>query len=247
MSNKVIITGASSGIGKALAWEYAKRGYDIGLCARRDSELSALCEDIKQQFPQQQCAWKTLDVSNTEQVKEVINALKETLGGLDSVVVNAGITGVRRTGSGDLSTDAQIFAVNLMGAVATLDAAVAIFKQQGHGQIVGISSFSAFRGIPGSAAYSASKAALSNYLQAVATELCDKGIRVCCIHPGFINTDLASNMSKYPFVINADQAAQRMVNAIEKGKKNVVIPAWPWALAKYLVRWLPDKAMKNIF
>lgn len=246
-SKKVIITGASSGIGKALAFEYAKRGFDIGLCARRESELAELCQQIQQQYPQCQCYWQSLDVTDTQAVKDVIPQLQEKLGGLDVIIANAGITGVRRTGSGDLSTDERIFAVNLFGAIATIDIAAAIFKKQGYGQIVGISSFSAFRGIPGSAAYSASKAALTNYLQAVGTELSGRGIAVTCIHPGFINTDLADNMSKYPFVIDADKAANKMANAIDKKKKNITVPAWPWAALKYVMPLLPDKMMKNIF
>lgn len=247
MSQSVIITGASSGIGKALAFEYAQRGFNIGLCARREAELQQLCNDIQQQYPQVKCQWQSLDVTNNEQVTKVINELASRLGGVDIVIANAGIIGVRRTGSGDLSTDEKIFAVNLMGAIATVDAAVAIFKQQGHGKVVGISSFSAFRGIPGSAAYSASKAALSNYLQAVSTELSGRNIQVCCIHPGFINTDLADNMSKYPFVIKANKAATAMANAINKNKKNITIPAWPWAALKYLMPLLSDKAMKKVF
>lgn len=247
MTQSVIITGASSGIGKALAFEYAKRGFNIGLCARRENELQQLCNEIQQQYPQVTCQWQSLDVTNTEQVKTVINKLTTQLGGLDIMIANAGITGVRRTGSGDLSTDEKVFAVNLMGAIATIDAAVAIFKQQGHGKVVGISSFSAFRGIPGSAAYSASKAALSNYLQAVSTELHGRNINICCIHPGFINTDLADNMSKYPFVIAADKAARAMANAVAKNKKNVTVPAWPWATLKYLMPLLSDRSMKKIF
>lgn len=247
MSKKIIITGASSGIGRALAFEYAQRGYDIGLCARREQVLATLCQDIQQRHPQISCYWQTLDVAQTEQVKEVINQLSSKLGGLDIIIANAGITGVRRTGSGNLTTDERIFAVNLMGAIATVDAAVALFKQQKHGQVVGISSFSAFRGIPGSAAYSSSKAALSNYLQAVSTELSGRNIHISCIHPGFINTDLADNMSKYPFVISADKAARTMANAIAKKKKNITVPAWPWAALKYVMPLLPDKLMKGIF
>lgn len=247
MSKSVIITGASSGIGRALALEYAARGFNIGLCARREHELQALCADIKQQHPQVKCEWKTLDVTQSEQVKTVIAQLTERLGGLDIIIANAGVVGVRRTGSGDLSTDEWIYAVNLMGAIATIDAAVAKFKEQGHGTVVGISSFSAFRGIPGSAAYSSSKAALSNYLQAVGTELSGRNIKVCCIHPGFINTGLAKDMHKYPFVISAPKAANKMANAISKGKKNVTVPAWPWAVLKHVMPLLPDSVIKKIF
>lgn len=247
MSKNIIITGASSGIGKALAFEYAKRGYNLGLCARRESELQALTDAIKQQYPQQTCLWEKLDVTQLENVLPVFESLTARLGGLDIVIANAGVVGVRRTGNGDFATDKKIFDVNLYGAIATVDAATALFRKQKHGHIVGISSFSAFRGIPGSAAYSSSKAALSNYLQAVGTELSGKGIQVSCIHPGFIKTDLSPGMEKYPFVIAADKAAAVMANAIEKKKKNVTVPAWPWAVLKHLMPLLPDNIVKKVF
>lgn len=247
MAKKIIITGASSGIGRALAFEYAKRGFDLGVCARREAELESLCHSIKQQYPKVKTYWHKLDVADSASVKPAINALKEQLGGLDIIIANAGIIGVRRTGNGELSTDERIFAVNLHGAIATIDAAVAIFRAQKHGQVVGISSFSAFRGIPGSAAYSASKAALSNYLQAVSTELNNKNIQVTCIHPGFIKTELADNMDKYPFVIPAKRAARLMANAISRHKKNVIVPAWPWAILKHVMPLLPDSVIKKVF
>ncbi|HUH57948.1 MAG TPA: SDR family NAD(P)-dependent oxidoreductase [Pseudomonadales bacterium] len=247
MSKRIIITGASSGIGEALAHELANQGHHLALCARRADELEALCSSLKEQHPNGQFYWQTLDVTQFDQVAGCIQNLTEQLGGLDILVANAGVIGVRRTGSGELEKDQTIFNVNLMGAIATVDAAVAIFKEQGHGQIVGISSFSAFIGIPGSAAYSASKAGFSNYLQAVRTELCNRNIQITCIHPGFIQTALSPDMDKYPFVIKADKAAQKMAHAIHKKKKDVSVPAWPWAILKHLLPLLPDSALKKVF
>lgn len=247
MSQRVIITGASSGIGAALVHEYARRGFDIGLCARRSDVLEQLSNEIMQQYPGQKCLWETLDVAQLDDVAPVLNRLNERLGSVDIVIVNAGITGVRRTGSGDLSTDLQVLQVNLLGAIATLDAAVAIFRTQGHGHLVGISSFSAFRGIPGSAAYSASKAALTNYLQAVRTELFRKNIQVTCIHPGFIKTDISPGMEKFPFVIDADKAARIMADAIRRKQREKTVPGWPWVLLKYLMPRLPDSVIAKVF
>lgn len=247
MSKRIIITGASSGIGAALAHELARQGHHLALCARRAGDLESLCNALKEKHPNNEFIWETLDVTHLDQVATTILNLKERLGGLDILVANAGVIGVRRTGSGELDKDKAIFDVNLMGAIATVDAAVAIFKDQGHGQIVGISSFSAFIGIPGSAAYSASKAAFSNYLQAVRTELCNRNIQITCIHPGFIHTDLSPNMDKYPFVISADKAAKKMANAIHKKKKDISVPAWPWAILKHLLPLLPDSTLKKVF
>lgn len=243
----IVITGASSGIGSALAQEYAQRGFDVALCARREEKLAQLCEQLQQQFPNQTFIAATLDVNQLDSVATVINQLQQQLGQIDILVANAGITGVRRTGSGDISTDINILNTNLLGAIATIDAAVAVFKQQNRGQLVGISSFSAFRGIPGSAAYSASKAALTNYLQAVSTELHSQNIDITCIHPGFINTDISENMDKFPFVIEADKAAAEMANAIDRKKKNVTVPSWPWSLIKTIIPKLPDSVLAKVF
>ena len=247
MTKRIIITGASSGIGEALAYELASQGNHLALCARREEELKDLCGKLKDKYPNGEFIWETLDVSQLDQVGPTIHKLKDRLGGLDTLVANAGVVGVRATGSGELDKDQWIFNVNLMGAIATIDAAAAIFKEQKHGHLVGISSFSAYVGIPGSAAYSASKAAISNYLQAVRTELCNRKIQVTCIHPGFIETNLSPNMDKYPFVIKADLAAKKMANAINKKKKDVTVPAWPWAILKHVLPLLPDSALKKVF
>jgi short-subunit dehydrogenase len=248
MTKSVVITGASSGIGAALAREFAGRGYNIALCARRIEKLESLKQELAQKNSKIKVISAALDVNELDTLPTVFSDIKSTLGNLDIVIANAGITGVRRTGSGDLSIDKQVLQTNLYGAIATVDAAVAIFREQGFGQIVGMSSFSAFRGIPGSAAYSASKAALTNYLQAVGTELYrKKEIKVTVIHPGFIRTEIDDNIDKFPFVIDADKAANTMVNAIEKGKSDIVVPSWPWAILRKVMPKLPESVVAKIF
>ena len=248
MTKSVVITGASSGIGAALAHEFASRGYNIALCARRVEKLESLKQELANSNSAIQVISAALDVNELDTVPTVLNDIKTTLGNVDIVIANAGITGVRRTGSGDLTVDKKVLQTNLYGAIATVDAAVAIFRKQGFGHIVGMSSFSAFRGIPGSAAYSASKAALTNYLQAVGTELYrKKDIKVTTIHPGFIRTEIDDNIDKFPFVIDADKAAKTMVNAIEKGKSDIVVPSWPWALLRKVMPKLPESVIAKIF
>jgi hypothetical protein len=248
MKKSVVITGASSGIGAALAHEFASRGYNLALCARRTDKLASLKSALSEKYADIQLITTALDVNELETVPLVLNEITKVLGTIDIVIANAGITGVRRTGSGDLSIDKNILQTNLFGAIATIDAAVAIFRQQGFGHIVGMSSFSAFRGIPGSAAYSASKAALTNYLQAVGTELFrKKDIKVTAIHPGFIRTEIDENIDKFPFVIDADKAAKTMANAIEKGKSDVVVPRWPWAALRSVMPKLPEFVIAKIF
>ena len=242
MGKNVIITGASSGIGEALARAFAAKGYNLGLAARRTDKLEMLARALEDAHGIKVVV-TALDVQQDETVPDAINALAQGLGPVDIVVANAGITGVRRSGSGDLSVDKAVFQTNIIGAVATLDAATRIFKAQGYGHLVGISSVSAFFPIPGSAAYSSSKAALTNYMNAMRLELAKKKIAVTVIHPGFIKTDIAPGMEKYPFVIEADAAAKQMLAAIEAKKTNVIVPAMPWKPVKGLLGLVPDSLM----
>lgn len=246
MNKTVIITGASSGIGAALASAFASKGYNLGLAARRVEKLEALARQLEDKY-HVQVAVTALDVQQDEQIAPAFSRLAQELGQVDIVVANAGVTGVRRSGSGDIAIDKTIFQTNVIGTVATLDAATKMFLAQGHGHLVGMSSFSAFSPLPASAAYSASKAALTNYMNAMRLELMSKKINVTVIHPGFIKTDIAPHMDKYPFVIEADIAAQQMVRAIEAKKVNVIVPAMPWKAAKGLMKLMPDPLLAMMF
>ncbi len=242
LPQKVIITGASSGIGEALAVCFAAQGCALGLAARSVDKLDVLAARLREDYAVQ-VETLSLDVQDQASIPVAIDALIERLGGLDIIVANAGITGIRRSGRDPLSIDLAVFQTNLFGAIATLDVATTYFLKQGHGHLVGMSSFSAFAPIPGSAAYTASKAALTNYMNAMRLELLDKHIDVTVIHPGFINTHIAPKMDKYPFVINADVAAKEMVAAIARKQVNVIVPALPWRLAKGVLQHMPDSMM----
>ncbi|RZU38298.1 short-subunit dehydrogenase [Fluviicoccus keumensis] len=246
MGKNVIITGASSGIGEALARAFAAEGHNLGLAARRTERLEALARELEDAH-HIKVVVTALDVQRDDTVAAALGVLAQDLGPVDIVVANAGITGVRRSGSGDISTDKAVFQTNLIGAVATLDAATRIFNAQGFGHLVGISSVSAFFPIPGSAAYSASKAALTNYMNAMRLELAKKKIDVTVIHPGFIKTDIAPGMEKYPFVIEADAAAKQMLAAIAAKKANAIVPALPWKPVKGLMSLMPDSVMTLLF
>lgn len=245
MNGKVIITGASSGIGEALAREFARRGYTLGLMARRVDRLEKLAGELRKTGARVEVA--ALDVADDGSVHAAVDALREQLGGLDIMVANAGITAVSRTGAGDIGKDKQVIAVNLVGAIATLDAAARHFRAEKRGHLVGISSIAALKPIPGSGTYSASKAALSSWLRAARAELMKHGVAVTAIHPGFIRTELVGGMEKYPFVIEADAAAREMVDAIEAKKASVIVPAWPWKLLIPFANLLPDRLTARMF
>jgi short-subunit dehydrogenase len=246
MNKTAFITGASSGIGAALAHELASRGYSLGLMARRSDMLETLATELRQKAGAR-VEIATLDVCEQASVPLVIAELSQRMGGFDIMIANAGITGARKAGDGDIGADRRIIETNLLGAISTIDAAVAQFKQQGHGHVVGISSASAYRGIPGSGAYSASKAALSNYLGALRVELLKRQIKVTVIHPGFVATDIAPGMEKYPFVATPEKVAKEMADAIERGVKNAIVPRFPWAGILPVLKFVPDNLLRKIF
>lgn len=246
MSKTAIIVGASRGIGAALARELAVRGYRLGLLARNREQLQQLANEL-QSLHRCEVKIDTLDVSLQDTVAPVMQQMMQAFGTVDLVIANAGVTGVRKAGDGNLASDRRIFETNLLGAIAVIDAAMAQFKQQGHGHIVGISSVSASFAIPGSGAYSASKAALTNYLEALRTEVAKRDIAVSIVHPGFVNTDIAPGMEKYPFVATPEKVAKEIADGIEKKKKNMVVPRLPWGLLMPLLGLVPDRLKGRAF
>lgn len=246
MTKTVLIVGASRGIGASLAREFAARGATLGLLSRSHDQLQALAAELRQQFGVRVEA-ATLDVLDGNSIQPIMQGMLQRLGLVDVVIANAGVTGWRRSGDGNVAEDRRIIETNLLGAIAVIDAAVAHFKQQKGGQVVGISSISAFRGIPGSGAYSASKAALTNYLEALRVELASKNIAVTVVHPGFVKTEIAPGMDKYPFAAEPAKVAQEIVDGIERGKKNLIVPGFPWRMLLPAMRVLPDALLKKVF
>lgn len=245
MSQTVIIVGASRGIGASLAREYAARGATLGLLARSADALEALASELRAGGARVETA--TLDVADREAVAPVLSGLMDRLGTVDTVIANAGVLGWRKAGDGNVAEDRRIIETNLLGAIAVIDAAVARFRQQKSGHIVGISSISAYRGIPGSGAYSASKAALTNYLDALRMELSGKGIAVTVVHPGFVKTDIGPNMDKYPFAAEPDKVAREIADGVARQKKNIIVPRFPWSLVLPAMKLLPDSVLKKVF
>jgi short-subunit dehydrogenase len=226
----VFITGASSGIGRALAVELAARGHDLFLTARRLEQLDYVPG----------ARTRRLDVTDGA---DVAAALAEA-GRVDVVVANAGLGGSPKVGSGELERDRAIIETNLIGAMATVDAAVAKFRTQGGGHVLGISSVAGERGQPGTAAYSASKAGFTAYLEAARAETYREPITVTTVAPGYVDTPINQRMKRRPFVIGVEPAAKTLADAIERGGGGyVTIPRWPWAAVVPLLRLLPTRVL----
>ncbi len=237
MAGATIITGASSGIGRALALELARRGHDLGLTARRLDKLEELRREIG---AASRVELRALDVRDTAAVHATIPELAAALGQVDRIVANAGIGGGHAVGTGHFATDRDIIETNVLGAMATIDSALALFRAAGRGHVVGISSVAAFRGLPGSAAYSASKAALSTYLEAARVEVHPLGIRITTISPGFIDTPINEELKNRPFVITAEAGARQIADMIEGGTVSSTVPRLPWGPFGALMRAIPD-------
>lgn len=226
-----MITGASSGIGRGLALELARRGAAVGLVARRAELLAEIVDEIR--ASQGNALALVANVNDAERIRVEADRLRAELGPIDLMVANAGIGTAGHAINLQPAQVANVINVNLLGAVNSVAAVLPEMAQRGSGQLVAISSLSAYRGLPKSAAYCASKAALSSYFESLRIDLLTFGIGVTIIHPGFIKTQLtAGRHAQMPFLMELDDAVQKIVKAIEKRKKTY---AFPWQLAS-LVR-----------
>ena len=240
MSRVAIITGASSGIGRALAFELARRGWWLGLCARRGDELERIRGEIESATPGTRVETSVLDVTDTAAVRDAIPELASRFGKVDLLVANAGVGGERFAGDDRFAVDEAIIRTNVLGAMATVDTGVRLLRASGGGQIVGITSVAGFRGLPGHGAYSASKAAFSVYLEAVRAEVERDGITVTTLAPGYIDTPINDHMKSRPFLVSAEVGAARAADLIERGVRSSTVPVFPWNAVGALMRSLPD-------
>jgi len=246
-----IVTGATSGIGRALVLELASRGLDLGCTARRANLLDELATEIRQRHVGRRVVPKTVDVTDLDAARAAIRALFAELGDVGLVVANAGIGGPHRVGAGDadFARSRDIIVTNVLGAMATVDAAVECWRAtpaNGPRRVVGITSVAGFRGLPGSSAYSASKAALSVYLEAARGEVRALGIDVIDIAPGFIDTPINQDLASRPFLIDPADGAKRIANLIERGVYQSTVPVFPWNVIGWLMRTVPDGAWARL-
>ena len=241
---QVFITGASSGIGEGLALALAKRGAVLGLLARREElllDLAKRCEKaggIARAFP--------ADVTDPSAVAEAFDRFIHEFETIDILIANAGIGGSEASVHTYTPRAVQkVIDVNLMGAVNAVHVVLPKMLEQGHGHLVAISSLAGLRGLPRSAAYSASKAGMIAFFESVRLDVLHKGIDVTIIQPGFIKTPLtAGREAKMPFLMELDDAISLFIKAIEKRKK---FAAFPWQLAtivragKFMPAWMYDR------
>lgn len=240
MSKSVFLTGATGGLGEGMAREFARRGYSLVLTARRTEKLEALAAELRQSGAPTVIV-QTLDVTNFASIPPLLAEAAEQLGGIDIVIANSGIGIAAAIGRGKFESARQVVETNLLGAMATVDAAVELFLKQGRGHVVGVTSVAGVRGLPMQGAYSASKAGLSRYLEAVRMEATSKGIHVTDLAPGFIDTELNRHMPSRPFVVSAEQGTKAMVNLIESRVNFAYVPRMPWTIVAQVLKLIPSR------
>ncbi|QEH36173.1 putative oxidoreductase [Aquisphaera giovannonii] len=239
-----VITGASSGIGRALALELASGGYRVGLVARRREALRELAEGIASRGGAAFAA--AADVADREALCEAIGAIEAALGPVDVMVANAGVGVPTRLDPLNVRDVEETFRVNVLGVVYSIEAVLPGMIARGRGQLVAISSLAAFKGLPGESAYCASKAAVNAYAEGLRIALRKKGVAVATVCPGFVATSITPMDSAAPFEISAEAAARRIARVIARRKSGLVRFPWPMALLMGLIARLPDRLVARL-
>jgi len=234
----VFITGASSGLGAALALQYARQGARLGLLARRSDALQQLIATLPN--PELHRAYG-VDVCDHAALAQAAGDFLRHAGRIDVVIASAGVSyGTLSEHAEDLDAFARLMAINVTATVATFAPFIAAMQQQGNGRLVGIASVAGIRGLPGAEAYSASKAAIISYCESLRLELKPAGIRVVTITPGYIDTPMTRhNAYRMPFLMPADRFAARAARAIAEGDSYRVIP-WQMGIVAKVLRLLPN-------
>jgi short-subunit dehydrogenase len=238
MAKVVFISGASSGLGAALAAVYARRGDAVLLAARRRERIEAAAAAFRAEGGQTLAV--TCDVTDRQQVQSAVHQAEDAFGAVDLMIANAGIALRMRAETFDAPGLDRLFQVNVLGAAYCFEAVLPSMLERNEGHLVGISSLAGYRGLPGAAAYCASKAALTSLLQSFRVDLIGTEVDVTTICPGFVKTELtAGQKRRRPFQLEADDAARRMQRAIDRKKTEYAFP-WPMALLTRTMRIMPN-------
>jgi short-subunit dehydrogenase len=245
----VLITGASSGLGAEMARQLAAKGHDLALCARRLDKLESLRAGILASHPDRRVEIRELDVNDDDQVFEVFRGFQADLGTIDRVVINAGLGKGAPLGTGRYDANKQTAMTNFVAALAQSEAAMEIFRAQGEGHFVMISSMSAMRGMPKAmTTYAATKAGVAHLAEGLRNELYGKKIKVSVIYPGYIASEMNEHVdpAKTRGMVDTETGVRAMVDAIEKEKDSACVPPLPWAPMSYVMRYAPLPVLKRL-
>ena len=233
----VIVTGASSGIGWELAKELTRQQAKVGLLARREGELQKLTEEIRAMGGTVEYA--VCDVTDRAKTNGAIHSLAARLGPVDVLIANAGVGTGNPPGDLNMTASEMVIKVNLLGFMYSLEAVLPEMLKRGSGQIAAISSLAAYKGIPGAAAYSASKSAVNAYMESLRIQLRGSGVSFTTVCPGFIKSPMTENNKGMFLVYDTDVAARKILRGIRKQWK---VYNFPWLTTRLMkiTYWLPD-------
>jgi short-subunit dehydrogenase len=226
---RVLVTGASSGIGAGLAEAFAAAGAVVGICARRADRLAETLARCREHAPESQM-W-VVDLADPDAVERLARDATAAMGGVDVLVNNAGIPKRRHAGRLDAATVDEVMAINFLSPARLTLALLPGMLELGHGRIVNVSSVAAVLSSPGEAAYSASKAAVAVFSESLAVDLWDSGVRTMTVYPGVVDTELFTLADNDPFdadvePITVREAADSVLEALVRGALQVYVPAW---------------------
>ncbi|SEP52769.1 SDR family oxidoreductase [Amycolatopsis saalfeldensis] len=246
LRQNILITGASSGLGEGMARQFAARGRNLALCARRTDRLDALAAELRAAYPGITVFTSSLDVNEHDRVFTVFDRFRADLGSLDRVIVNAGLGKGRPVGTGRFDANRQTLETNFVAAAAQIEAAAGIFREQREGHLAVLSSFMAIRGLPkNSTAYAASKAGISAFVAGTRAELRRKGIAVTEIRPGYIESEMYDRTGGSPLATPAEAGARALAKAVEAEPKLAYVPSWPWVPLAVAVRLAPERLLRR--
>jgi short-subunit dehydrogenase len=235
-----------------MARQFAARGYDLGLVARRTDRLEALRDEITGRYDGRRVAVRALDVTDHEAVFRVFGEMRDEVGRLDRVVVNAGLGKGARLGTGRFDANLETAMTNFVGALAQTEAAMEVFRAQEAGHLVMVSSMSAMRGMPSSmTTYAATKAGVAHLAEGVRTELhgtrLAKRIKVTVLYPGYIRSEMNDKVDQAtPLMASTEKGVRAMVAAIEKEVADACVPALPWSLMAPVMKHAPLGVLKKL-
>ncbi len=243
----ILITGASSGLGEEMARQLGARGYNLALCARRLDRLETLKSELAAAHPGIQVRIATLDVTDDGAVSAVLGQFARECGSIDRVIVNAGVGGGAALGTGGHQANRVTAMTNFVGALATADHAMEIFRAQGRGHLVFISSMAALRGMRRSmTTYAASKAGVAAIAEGLRAENIS-GVTVSVIYPGYIRTEMNADVAnRTRFMVDTVPGVAAIVSAIERQAPSAYVPWWPWAPIGVAVRRLPLPIVRRL-
>ncbi len=247
MRRNILITGASAGLGEEMARQFAAKGHNLALTARREDRLAALRDELLGKHPGLTVTIHKLNVTDDEQVFTVFREADKAHGQLDRIIVNAGIGKGAPVGTGRPEVNRETLMTNFLAAFTQAEAAMELFRARNAGHLVFIASAAALRGLPKTiTAYAAAKAGVASLAEGLRMEMLNKPIEISTIYPGYIRTALNEKVQNTPLIVDTVPGVRSMVAAIEAEKANAYVPAWPWAPLARFMKVVPLPILKRI-